>query len=187
MNAYTYCITHLPSGKRYYGCQYSMRCDPSHLGVSYFSSSRRIHKLIEQEGLDAFKFDVRKVFRAEKEKCRRWEHKVLVRLNAAKSEKWFNRHNADLKFYNSGDIMDDTREKMRIARQGKKHSKETIEKIRQSRIGKKMSIESRAKMTLSHKGIKLSEEHKKKLSDGQLGLKRPHTTPRVRNQHGRFS
>ena len=37
---YTYRITHLPSGKHYYGARYAKDCHPSDLWVIYFTSSK---------------------------------------------------------------------------------------------------------------------------------------------------
>ena len=51
---YTYIITHLPTGKRYYGSRYSQYCRPDDLWFKYFTSSRAVHELIEQDGRDAF-------------------------------------------------------------------------------------------------------------------------------------
>lgn len=99
MTPFTYCITHLKTGKRYYGSRYAKGCEPSQLGKTYFSSSSLIKKMIESEGISAFSFSVRRIF-SNIEKCRAWEAKLLKRINASKSEMWLNRHNGGQTFYN---------------------------------------------------------------------------------------
>jgi hypothetical protein len=98
---YTYLITHIPSNVKYYGVRYSKNSSPDDLGVSYFSSSKVIKKLIQTEGVQHFTFEVRKVFNT-KEKAVEWEHKFLTKINAAQSEQWFNKHNGGSKILNKG-------------------------------------------------------------------------------------
>lgn len=86
---YTYRITHLPSGKHYYGARYAKDCHPSDLWVKYFTSSKTVKKLIEQDGEDAFFVEVRKVFN-DVESCVDWERKVLVRLKVTTNNHWLN-------------------------------------------------------------------------------------------------
>lgn len=90
--AYTYIITHIPSGVKYYGVQYKESARPEDLGITYFSSSRTLKKLIKDEGIENFLFEVRKLFDT-KEKAIEWERKFLTRVNAAKSSMWFNLSN----------------------------------------------------------------------------------------------
>jgi hypothetical protein len=96
---FTYCITHIQTNKRYYGCRYAIGCHPNDLGTTYFTSSKIMKSIIISEGLENFSFEIRKTF-SSVEKCRSWEHRVLTKLDAAKSEKWFNRHNGGEKFCN---------------------------------------------------------------------------------------
>jgi hypothetical protein len=58
MLAYTYLLTHVPTGKRYYGVRYSKKADPLELWVTYFSSSRYVKALPREE----FTAEVRKTF-----------------------------------------------------------------------------------------------------------------------------
>ena len=92
MTPFTYCITHIPSGKKYYGSRYSKTSKLSDLGTKYISSSKTLRNLILEEGRDQFIFEIRKVFDS-KEECIAWELKVLKRLDAMNSEMWFNRSN----------------------------------------------------------------------------------------------
>ena len=71
---FTYLVTHTPSGRRYYGSRYSKGAEPSQLGITYFTSSKIIKKLIADEGVGNFTFEVRKTF-SSVQKCRNWEAK----------------------------------------------------------------------------------------------------------------
>lgn len=86
---YTYLITHLPTGKKYYGVRYAKNCHPTDLGIKYFSSSKAIIALIRTEGQQNFSFQVRKVFQT-KEDAAKWELKVLRRLKVHLRSDWFN-------------------------------------------------------------------------------------------------
>jgi hypothetical protein len=114
MKPYTYTITHKLSGVKYYGVRYSKNCQPNDLGISYFSSSKTLRKMILNEGKDNFEFKIRQCFE-NKEDAVLWEHKVLRRLNAAQSTKWFNRHNGNTSWHNVGGykLSEVTRERMR--------------------------------------------------------------------------
>ena len=90
--AYTYIITHIQSNVHYYGVRYAKKCSPNDLGVTYFSSSKSLKKIIAEEGINNFKFTVRQIFTT-KEEALRWEHRFLTRINAAQSDKWFNLNN----------------------------------------------------------------------------------------------
>lgn len=54
---------------------------------------------------------------------------------------------------------------------GRKHSEESKKKMSEAKLGKKHSEEHNKKMSEALKGKKLSEEHRKKLSDAKLGRK----------------
>jgi hypothetical protein len=113
MQCYTYLITHVPSGQRYYGSQYGKNADPSTLWTpgGYFTSSKVVQKLIEQDGVDSFTAEVRRLFDTPTEAIQ-WESKVLTRLSAARSDKWLNRSNGKGKFYNNGLHSEETKRKM---------------------------------------------------------------------------
>jgi ribosomal protein L39E len=90
---YTYIITHIESNVKYYGVQYKKTSNPNDLGVTYFSSSKVLKKLIKEEGVDKFKFEVRKIF-IDKHKAIEWEKRFLTRIDAANSPMWFNLSNS---------------------------------------------------------------------------------------------
>lgn len=118
---YTYVITHNPSGLKYYGSRYSKRCQPTDLWKSYFTSSQTIKQMIEQDGIEAFSFEVRKTFSSVYE-CRRWESRFLHKIDARSNPKWINAHNGGSDFYNISPASDLTRQRMSRVRLGKPKS-----------------------------------------------------------------
>lgn len=114
---YTYVITHLPTGKRYYGSRYSRYCKPEDLWVKYFTSSRSVHNLIEQDGQNAFTFSVRRIFTTVEE-CRSWESRFLHKIDARFNDQWINAHNGGSDFYNVATASDITRKRMSLVRKG---------------------------------------------------------------------
>ena len=99
---YTYCITFLLTGQRYYGCKYANNkndvSNPKDFWVSYFTSSKEIKELIAIHGKEAFTCQIRQTFKT-KEETILWEHKFLTRINAAASLEWFNKSNGAGKFH----------------------------------------------------------------------------------------
>ena len=78
----------MPTNKAYYGVRYADGCNPSDLWVTYFTSSKRVKRLIEEYGKDSFKVEIRKIF-SDKQSAINWEEKVLRRLNL-KNGSWIN-------------------------------------------------------------------------------------------------
>lgn len=95
---FTYCITFIITGQRYYGVRYAKGCHPDQLWSTYFTSSTKIKSLIEKHGKDSFTFRVRKTFN-NKQDAQSWESKVLIKLNAANNPNWLNRSNGSSTFY----------------------------------------------------------------------------------------
>ena len=99
---YTYCITFLLTGQRYYGCKYANNkndvSNPKDFWVSYFTSSKEIKELIAIHGKEAFTCQIRQTFKT-KEETILWEHKFLTRINAASNPEWFNKSNSAGKFH----------------------------------------------------------------------------------------
>lgn len=88
---FTYCLTHKPSGKRYYGVRWRKGCHPSDLWTKYFSSSKVIARMLYEDGIDSFDATVRRTFKTPAA-ARVWEEKVLRRLKVHKNEQWLNRN-----------------------------------------------------------------------------------------------
>lgn len=86
MKAYTYIVTHIPSNRCYYGSRKSSTFD---LFKSYFTSSKLIKRLIEEEGVENFTYELRRIFPSY-EKARLWETKFLRKVNAVTNNKFFN-------------------------------------------------------------------------------------------------
>lgn len=91
MIPYTYLITEISTGIRYYGSQYGKNADPNNLGDKYISSSLVLKPKILANPAN-FKFEVRKIF-TRPEDAVKWEHKVLRRLNVIHREDWYNDSN----------------------------------------------------------------------------------------------
>lgn len=102
---YTYCITFIPTGERYYGSKYANRngnvANPKDFWVTYFTSSKIILNLISEYGKDAFTYQIRKTF-THASAARNWEHKFLTKINAAVNPLWLNRSNSAGSFNTAG-------------------------------------------------------------------------------------
>jgi hypothetical protein len=88
---YFYIIEHKESGKRYAGSRWAKNCHPSEFMTEdgYTTSSADINKIIESEGLNAFKI----VELTEMEDPYGYETKFLHKNQCAQSDQWFNYHN----------------------------------------------------------------------------------------------
>ena len=60
--------------------------------VKYFSSSKHVHQLIKDYGLNSFTYKVTKTFKQKAEAVKH-EKEVLVRCNASKNGKFINKSN----------------------------------------------------------------------------------------------
>lgn len=79
MTPYTYKVTHISSGQWYYGVRYANGCDPSDLFVKYFTSSKDIQFLLNQDGPTAFRIEIRQKFLT-KDAAIKWEATVLRKI-----------------------------------------------------------------------------------------------------------
>ena len=91
--AYTYLLTHKITLEKYYGVRHQ-GISESHtpqddLGIIYFSSSDRVHELIDRYGPDSFDYEIRKTF-TNIDQARDWEHKALRRLKVIIRSDWLN-------------------------------------------------------------------------------------------------
>jgi hypothetical protein len=87
---YTYLITHIPSGMKYYGVRYAKNCSPEDLWKTYFTSSTKIKKLIEKDGKNAFVAQIRKTFTNDKDAIL-WETRVLTKLKIPYNTRYLNK------------------------------------------------------------------------------------------------
>ena len=76
---YTYRVKFIPTGEYYYGVRYSKNCKPSDLWVTYFTSSNKVMKLINEHGKESFDIEVRRIFDT-KEQAIQWEERVTRRV-----------------------------------------------------------------------------------------------------------
>lgn len=158
---FTYCITFIPTGEKYYGSRYGKGCHPDTLWTSYFTSSKVIQQLILEHGKDAFVVSIRKTFNTAKE-ARKWETTFLNKVEAAQSNEWLNQHNGDEKFYGRGHqgnrgrkLSAEHRKNIGDGQRGQKRgppSIETIKKMSDAALGRKWTIETRLKIHLSRIG-----------------------------------
>lgn len=102
---YTYVITNQLTGIRYYGARWRKGCSPSDLWVSYFTSSKLVHSLIESQGVETWTIEIRKIFDTA-EQCIEWEQKVLRRLNIPYNPVWYNQSRAGQNFVLKGKAKD---------------------------------------------------------------------------------
>ena len=102
---YTYCITFLLTGQRYYGCRYAANknvANPNEFWLTYFTSSKVIKDLILLHGKESFTCQIRQTFKT-KEETVAWEHKFLTRIDAASNPDWFNKSNGAGKFHTTSE------------------------------------------------------------------------------------
>jgi len=94
---YTYLIGWSKLNRWYYGAQYGRKASPNNLWKTYFTSSKYVKKFREENGEPDI-IEIRKIFRTSQQTLR-CEEKVLLKLNAAQSNKWLNAHNGNKNFY----------------------------------------------------------------------------------------
>lgn len=160
---FTYCITHKPSGRRYYGVRYKEGCDPSDLWERYFTSSKSVWNLIEQDGISSFEIEIRKTFNSAEEAIA-WEERVLKKLKNKSKGLWLN-------------------QTTKRAPSNRKHSEETKRKIGDAQKGQKNHMYGRRvdqsvrnRISDSLKGIKRSAETRAKMAEAARNRKKSNGT-----------
>jgi hypothetical protein len=136
-----------------------------------------VQKLIAETGTQSFTAEVRRLFDTPSEALE-WEQKVLTRLDAARSDKWLNRSNGDKKFYNGGQVSEETKRKLSESQKGKPKSEETKRKMSEAAKGKVISEEQKRKLSETNKGKPKSSEMKRKLSEAHKGKTHSEETKR---------
>jgi hypothetical protein len=93
MKPYTYLIKFKPTGQLYYGSRFKnvrLGLTPEEdLMLHYTTSSNIINNLINEHGLDAFEWEVRRTF-STPEQAADWETRVLKRCKVLENKKWLN-------------------------------------------------------------------------------------------------
>lgn len=93
-NSYFYLIQNQYNGKLYAGCKYASNTDP-HTFLTLFgyqTSSKIIHRLIQEHGIGIFKITTLIIFEA-KEAAYEYETYYLQMVNAAQNDIYYNQHN----------------------------------------------------------------------------------------------
>jgi hypothetical protein len=157
---FTYCITFTITGQKYYGVRYAKNCHPMQLWTTYFTSSVIIKNLINLYGKDAFLYEIRKTFSSAND-SRKYEHKFLSKINAARNPNWLNSSNGSGKFH----CTPESSAKAGLKHRGKTISVETREKISKSSKGRPSSRKGKS-------GV-VSDEAKLKISAALKGISKP--------------
>jgi len=79
---YSYIVKQKDTGLWYYGIEYAQKskiANPENLWKTYFTSSKEVHTLIEEYGIDSFDAEVRQTFKTAEE-ANKWEKKVLSKI-----------------------------------------------------------------------------------------------------------
>ncbi len=164
--AYTYLLTHIPTGKRYYGVKYGKNSHPENLWITYFSSSKIVKDLIKSYGKDSFIAEVRKLFDTPEEAFA-WEQKLIKKCNLIHNTNWLNEG-----CFGTGNLTYAMKYK----------TKEHIEKVTKSRLSKnyKHSLETREK--IKEANLRRTEDWKNKISDSLTGKKQSDETIQKRSE-----
>lgn len=146
---YFYLIRHKASGKFYAGSSYKKTCNPDQFWKTYFTSSKIIQSIINDEGKDSF--EICFISHRPNDDAKEFEANFLDLVNAAADSFWINKSNGYSKFYNPG---------------GAPCSKETKDKISKSLRGR--SLSDTHKLNLSMVGMGRTSPNKNKaMSDKQ--------------------
>ncbi len=87
---YVYRLTDSVNGKRYIGSRYAKVCNPSDLGVSYFTSCNEVKSLFKA---DSARFEKQIIVTGTREYVIKVEHDLIVLYDAVLSEEFYNRTN----------------------------------------------------------------------------------------------
>lgn len=87
---YTYKLIFKPTGQYYYGVRYAKGCNPNDLWDKYFTSSKHVHKLIKEYGLNSFTIKITKTFSNKKDALLH-ELNILERVKANINGKFINK------------------------------------------------------------------------------------------------
>ena len=169
--AYTYLLTHAPTKTLYYGVRYSVNrknMEPEKdLWVDYFTSSKKVHELIEAYGADSFEVTIDQTF-DNREDAIAYEEKYLVENKVQDNPQYLNGNIAGAIFA----------------------SEESYQKISEFHKGKPKSDEHKRKISEALKGQNKdyckTPEYRKNMSDIMQGENNPRygaeVTPETREK-----
>ena len=153
IQAYVYKITHTISGKYYYGYRYANQksniAPELDLWIKYFTSSKHIKELIENDGIDSFTHDI--IFKHE-DALVCWTYEQLMIKEHWGDEKLLNGKYHDPcsnieHIRRIGFISEKSRQRMRDGQKGRIYTIERNNKISNSLIGKPQTDEKREKIS----------------------------------------
>jgi hypothetical protein len=161
--SYTYYLHHIPTDQHYYGARWAKNCSPSDFWVSYFTSSDKVKRLIDEYGTQSFTFSIRKVF-VTSENARRWEHRVLKKIKKYSHKKWLNITNGQPPICNYSRVgqglgrrlSDSHKESISKGNIGisRPQTSDHVRKAAATRIGKKRSNSTKNKMSIASRSKK---------------------------------
>lgn len=100
-NCYTYLIGWKNLNVFYYGRKTADKCKPENFWKTYFTSSRYVKEFREIHGEPDI-IQIRKIFGEDVVSCRKWECRVLKKLNAKDNNQFLNKSNSDKTFDSTG-------------------------------------------------------------------------------------
>lgn len=177
---YFYLIRHKASGKFYAGSSYKKTCNPDQFWKTYFTSSKIIHSIINDEGKDSF--EILEIIPRPLDDARLYEQVFLTSVDAKSNSMWFNKTNGN-QHANIGSPSYETRLKQSNKMKNKPLSDLHRQKLSEAGKGRVFSAEHKLKLSISHKGkispnknkqspnkgIPISEETKAKISLSNKG------------------
>lgn len=165
---YTYLIGWTALNKWYYGVRFSKKCHPDELWISYFTSSNVVKQYIEEYG-NPDVITIRKRF-DDVNAARKWEKKVLKRMNVVCDPKWLNQTDSIsicLDKVTIGQIASKLSEKYKGSGNpfyGKTHTKEVRQILRDFQLAKTKTEKELKNLRTVWIGRKRSDENKEKLA-----------------------
>lgn len=175
MYYYTYLVKNTITNKVYYGKRTTHIEPKKDLWNRYFTSSKVVARDIQEYGISAFTYEIRRFFK-NKEKMNIWEAKVLRRCKVEKNTKFMNQHYTSENFVCKSPPF-----------KGHTHTEDSKEKIRQSVIDTK-SKKIYKRSDVSIRNIKLGfnkywegktrPDQSKKVSGGHNGRAKTVLTPK---------
>lgn len=165
---YFYILKHKSSCKKYAGSRWALGCHPNELMKEngYKTSSPRIHKIVENEGLSSF--EILEII--ELNNPYEFETNFLLENNCADSEEWFNTHNNENKPapYGSAEFKD-----LMISKYGVPHNT-MIPEVKQRMIDSAKKTYKQNPEMLKKRALKIAESKRKNGTTGK-GLSKKHT------------
>lgn len=165
---YFYIIKHKVSGKKYAGSRWALGCHPSELMKEdgYKTSSPRIHKIIDNEGIEAF--EILQIIQLDNPY--EFETRFLLENDCANSEEWFNSHNNQNRPvpYGSTEFKN-----LMIAKYGVSHNT-LIPEVKQRMIDNARKTYKENPEMLKQRALKIAESKRKNGTTGK-GVPKTHT------------